>query len=303
MTRPLVSVIIPVHQGEGTLLASLESLAAQTLQDFEVLVVDDASTDRSVDLARAWADGRARVLTMDQNGGPGLARNRGLREARGAFVAFLDADDRATPNRLARQVEALETHPDHGFVGSWFDIVDGTGRVLQTRRPTQSPTLLAWTATLHGPIQNSTLMVRRSAAPGDGNLFAACGQGEGDHAYRLLLGRRPGHLVREVLCHYLSAGPSAATRRQVLHGGATDTTLTAAYLTTLLRVPISEPMAERIRAILLAFPDQSTAENREAVSLFLMTFLAFRRTAPSWCDQDELDALEESYRVLAAPFL
>ncbi|WP_285725393.1 glycosyltransferase family 2 protein [Psychromicrobium xiongbiense] len=107
--EPIVSVVVPVFNSGKHVAQALESLRAQRLQDWEALLVDDCSTDDSVDVVQALLDGfddpRIRLLHLAENGGPSAARNRGVSEARGEFVCFLDADDALTPAALTHLVE------------------------------------------------------------------------------------------------------------------------------------------------------------------------------------------------------
>jgi glycosyltransferase involved in cell wall biosynthesis len=107
---PLVSVVVPLYNKARYVLRALESLAAQTVSDLEVIVVDDGSTDGGDRIAEAIRDSRFRLLRQT-NAGPGAARNRGLREARAPFVGFLDADDRWLPHFLSENLALLERHP------------------------------------------------------------------------------------------------------------------------------------------------------------------------------------------------
>ena len=109
MSVPRVSVLIPVYNAAKTLEETLESIAAQSFADFEVVVVDDGSEDGSGEVLRAWEkqDRRFKVL-MEEHRGIVEAPNRGLEECRGEFVARMDADDRMHPERLAKQVAMLE---------------------------------------------------------------------------------------------------------------------------------------------------------------------------------------------------
>ncbi len=113
MTAPLVSVVIPVYNGERFLAAAIESALEQTYRPLEVIVVDDGSTDRSATVARSFAG----VEVIDQeHAGPGAARNRGIAAASGEFLAFLDADDLMPPDKLELQVGYLREHPEVGCV-------------------------------------------------------------------------------------------------------------------------------------------------------------------------------------------
>lgn len=111
---PRVTVVMPVFNAEATLETSLASIAGQTWVDLEVLVVDDCSTDGTLALAQAFAkrDRRFRVMSNDRNRGPYHSRNRGLAAAKGVYVTCQDADDWSHPERIERQVRALEANPD-----------------------------------------------------------------------------------------------------------------------------------------------------------------------------------------------
>ena len=110
---PLVSVIIPVYNGERHLASTLESVVAQDYRPIEILVIDDGSEDGSAGVAQGFPDVR---YFHQHNQGPGVARNLGLENARGELVAFLDADDIWTPNKLRLQVGYLLDHPGTGIV-------------------------------------------------------------------------------------------------------------------------------------------------------------------------------------------
>ncbi len=113
MTGPLVTVVVAVHNGERFLRPALESLFAQDYEPFEVVFVDDGSTDGSAAIARAFPGIR---YVHQENQGLAAARNTGLSLARGELLAYLDDDDLIPPHKLRRQAEYLEAHPDVGCV-------------------------------------------------------------------------------------------------------------------------------------------------------------------------------------------
>ena len=113
MSEVLVSVIIPVFNGERFLAQALGSVFAQDHRPLEVIVIDDGSTDASAAVARSFDEV---ILIQQGNGGPAAARNAGLSRATGSLFTFLDADDQMAPGRLTTQVEHLRTHPDIGCV-------------------------------------------------------------------------------------------------------------------------------------------------------------------------------------------
>jgi glycosyltransferase involved in cell wall biosynthesis len=124
---PLVSVIIPAYNSAATLSASIDSALAQGYPSVEVLVVDDGSTDGTAAVLRSYGD-RIRWVRQE-NGGLPSARNTCHRHARGEFIAWLDADDLADPDRVALQVDFLQQHPDVVLVGSDFSAFRDTGPV------------------------------------------------------------------------------------------------------------------------------------------------------------------------------
>jgi glycosyltransferase involved in cell wall biosynthesis len=114
---PQVSVLMPARDAEATIAESIESVVRQTMRDWELVVIDDGSRDRTADIARSFAaaDPRIRLLTGPAQGEP-AARNLGLAAARGLWTAMLDADDLARRDRLERQVAFLREHPNHAGV-------------------------------------------------------------------------------------------------------------------------------------------------------------------------------------------
>lgn len=115
--QPLVSVIIPVFNRPKALATALRSVFAQTFSDWEIIVVDDASTDESAEVALGIGQsGKVRVIRHERNQGPSEARNTGILAARGRYVSFLDSDDSWHPEKLRRQVEVVEGDSDPSMV-------------------------------------------------------------------------------------------------------------------------------------------------------------------------------------------
>ena len=129
---PRVTVVMPVFNGERFIGEAVASALASSFRDFELLVLDDGSSDGSLDAARraAGGDPRLRIVALP-HGGVAAARNAGLREARGGLIANLDSDDVMLPERLARQVAYLESHPECVAVGGRSLVVDAAGKPLQ----------------------------------------------------------------------------------------------------------------------------------------------------------------------------
>lgn len=132
--RPTVSVIIPAFQSESRIGETLARLVQQTYADFEVVVVDDGSTDTTSEIVRRFAEMDPRVrLVVQSNGGIAAARNRGIEAADGELIAFLDDDDRWHPQKLELQVARLREVPEASVVSCFSALVDPEGLLLGWR--------------------------------------------------------------------------------------------------------------------------------------------------------------------------
>ena len=109
---PTVSIILPTYNRVGSVQAAIHSVLAQTYIDYELIVVDDGSTDETASHVREIADPRLIYVLHPQNKGAAAARNTGMRMARGDYIAFLDSDDTWHPQKLEVQVEFLKNSPD-----------------------------------------------------------------------------------------------------------------------------------------------------------------------------------------------
>lgn len=160
---PRVSVILPLYNGLPHLLDVSESVLAQTYDDFELLLIDDGSTDGSGPACDAFAerDGRVRVLRHPGGVNRGLVAslNLGLAEARGDLIARVDADDRSYPDRFAKQVAFLDANPDVGVVGSQADSFDGESWTVWVKWFT--PELIRWELLFTTPMMHSSVIMRR----------------------------------------------------------------------------------------------------------------------------------------------
>lgn len=132
---PPLSVVMPVYNAAPYLDASIESILRQTFPDFELVVLDDGSTDGSGKLMRNWAerDSRVRVITRSMRLGMAGSANRVVREARAPVCARMDADDLSCPTRLQAQWEVLQANPDASLVGTLWEGIDATGRLVRPR--------------------------------------------------------------------------------------------------------------------------------------------------------------------------
>ena len=162
----MISVIIPAYNRAHTLRRAIESVLRQTVQELEVIVVDDASTDASAEIARGVEDPRVRCITQPGNAGPSVARNTGIMAAQGDYVAFLDSDDEWLPEHLADSLAFLREHAADGVFGSFFK-VDHEGQMKPSLCKTRSEELpmveYILSAARRGDARSSTFVFRRDA--------------------------------------------------------------------------------------------------------------------------------------------
>ena len=160
---PVVSVVMAVRNGEAYLRDAMDSILAQTLGDFEFIVVDDGSTDGTLSILEDYArlDFRVRVLSQAPQGlGPAL--NRAISVARGKYIARMDADDVALPERLSRQVAFLEAHPDVGLLGTAVCEVDPGGHPRAVFMMPEGDKQLRRALIRYNPFFHASVMIRRS---------------------------------------------------------------------------------------------------------------------------------------------
>lgn len=130
---PTVSVIIPTHNRAAYIMDALESVWAQSYLDYEIIIVDDGSTDHTAEVLEPLSeDGKIRYV-FQENQGESAARNHGIRLATGKYIAFLDSDDLFLPLKFEKQVMYLDQHPDVGLVHSWYGKFDDDGNDLGVR--------------------------------------------------------------------------------------------------------------------------------------------------------------------------
>ena len=130
---PKVSIIIPTYNRANYLLEALDSIFQQTFKDYEIIIIDDGSTDDTQKTLRKAIEAGKVHYVFQENQGESAARNHGIRLAGGEYIAFLDSDDLFTPSKLEKQVAFLDSHPKIAFVHSWFSKFDDAGNHLGTR--------------------------------------------------------------------------------------------------------------------------------------------------------------------------
>ena len=159
---PKVTVLMAVHNGERYVREAVDSVVHQTFTDFEFLIVNDGSTDKTRELILSCDDPRIRLIENDQNIGQTKSLNRGLQMATGQLIARQDADDNSEPERLSRQVMFMDTHTDVALLGTWYKKIDADGNDIGLRTLPCSSTDIRWSLLFFCPFVHSSVMLRKS---------------------------------------------------------------------------------------------------------------------------------------------
>lgn len=244
-TNPLISVVMPVYNALPFLDESINSILEQTLSDFEFVILDDASTDGSVERLREWSRRDKRINLHESKQRLGLAgsSNAVVSKARTPIVARMDADDIAHPDRLKRQWEVIESRPDVVVVGTLFDGIDAAGRRVRPRDRWRVMRRSAYFPFAHG-----SAMYRKEAFEAIGGYCEDFAAGEDqDFFFKMTIVGRVVTLP-EVLYHYRyhstnatlvnsAKGVRAVTERASGNGGD----LAAFYLLGAMRLWAGQP--------------------------------------------------------------
>ncbi|HZJ14579.1 MAG TPA: glycosyltransferase, partial [Chthoniobacteraceae bacterium] len=162
MSAPSISVLLPVFNAAPLLGDSVESVLDQTFGDFELLIVNDGSTDETAAILREIRDPRVRVLTNSSNRGLTRSLNRGLAEARGEFIARQDADDLCEPHRFERQIAFLRNLPQIPLLGTaGWRVNSSTRKTGSNDLPTTHEAIL-WASVTDNPFLHTSVMFRRA---------------------------------------------------------------------------------------------------------------------------------------------
>lgn len=162
--KPLVSVIMPSYNCEQFIGEAIESILYQTYDNWELIIVEDASEDGTLDIIKTYRDKRIKLFCNERNQGIANATNRGIKESKGTYIALLDDDDIAEKGRLALQVEYLEKHPEIDILGGRTIFIDESGKTIDysgipKRNPKYIKAVLLFNCM---DFLNGTAMIRRA---------------------------------------------------------------------------------------------------------------------------------------------
>lgn len=220
--EPRVTIMMPVHNASAYLREALNSVLAQTYPHWELVCVDDASSDDSLRILEEYAARDPRIKPFRQPGHAGIvaARNRALDEASpdSTYLAILDADDVALPDRIAAQVQFLEANPDHALVGGHTLIIDGSSRELGIRRYPADYAAICGVIGRYNPFAQSAITLRRAMLKEIGHYDPAYPRCQDYDMWLRTASRFPvANLDRPVIRYRISAAQGKVTHlRQTL---------------------------------------------------------------------------------------
>ncbi len=160
--RPKISVIMSVFNGEAYVASAIKSILCQTFPNFEFIIIDDASTDRTPEILAKFDDPRIRFITNAKNLGLTNCLNQGLSASKGEFVARMDADDISLPHRFVTQIAFLEKNPGHALVGSAFYLIDESGKIQHLVNRLTEDTQIRRALKNQNQFGHGSVMIRRS---------------------------------------------------------------------------------------------------------------------------------------------
>ncbi|MFA6391471.1 MAG: glycosyltransferase [Patescibacteria group bacterium] len=162
MNKPIITVLLPVYNGEKYIKEAIESILNQKFTNFELLIIDDCSTDRSGRIIQDFKDPRIRFFSNKNNLGLIKTLNTGISLAQGEYIARMDQDDVSLPHRLEKQIAFLDAHSEIGVCGTGFRIIDQEGTLKNEIHFPNRPLLFSWKLHFFSPLAHPTVMMRTS---------------------------------------------------------------------------------------------------------------------------------------------
>lgn len=161
LNKAVVSIVIPVHNGEKYIKESIDSCLAQTYSNIEIIVVDDKSTDSTLEILKEYGE-KIKVFPVEKQNGLGNVINIGIRASKGKYIARMDADDIMYPDRIEKQVEYLENNPSCVAVGGQIDIINENSDITGHREYAQNDKDLKKNRFLFQPFAHPAVTLRKS---------------------------------------------------------------------------------------------------------------------------------------------
>lgn len=293
--QPEVTVLMPVFNGAKHLREALESILNQTFTGFEYLIIDDGSADGSIDIVKSYNDPRIRLLCNEKNLKLAATLNRGLKEARGRYIARMDCDDICLPERLARQVEFMESNPECGLCGTNALGMDISGAKTYSPFWGDTKVPIEWSLLWENPIAHPTVMIRKRVLQDFGLRYRNIPSEDYDLWCRMLLRAKIARLP-DVLLRYRFHPDSAfnASKKEHLQQAIESSRELARAIT-------GQSVPEFHRELTIypgAMGEPPGCYEREAVIAWLETLLEKSWQIFGWTAEDYRYAREDCRRLL-----
>jgi teichuronic acid biosynthesis glycosyltransferase TuaG len=215
MIDELISIIVPVYNAQDFIAKTIEFVQAQTYEKWELILVDDGSTDKSIEIInnKSQTDSRVRLIRQEINGGAAKARNRGIDESRGRYICFLDSDDIWERGKLSRELEFMKSQ-NAGFVFTGYEFADeegnGLGKIVKV------PDKLTYSQALKNTtIFTSTVMIDRKLIPDEDIYMPYIASEDTATWWNILRGGRVAYGLNENLVKYRRSSNTLSSNKMV----------------------------------------------------------------------------------------
>lgn len=213
MKQPLVSIITPIHNGEKTVKETIESVLSQSYKNFEMIIVDDVSSDNSVNIIKEYQanDKRIKLFQLEKQGGASIARNYALKQAKGKYIAFLDCDDLWYPEKLDKQINYMENN-NIDFCYNDYEYIDEKSVKMNKYR--KCPKKVSYFRMLLGCSVGCLTVVYNKEKAGNINISQI--KKRNDYALWCLVLKklRKGYKYNDILAMYRKSGNSLSSGRK-----------------------------------------------------------------------------------------
>lgn len=271
---PKISVLLPAYNAEKYLSHAIESILGQTYKDFELLIIDDCSTDRTTAIISSYSDPRLKVIRNAINLGLTKSLNLGLHHAQGDFIARLDADDVSLPQRLAQQIYFLEQHPEIVLVGSLSKLINSAGETFDYRKSPTDPDIVKFSLLFGNPITHSSILFRKKPILEMGGYNERFRYAQDFELYSSLATKYPLAVLPEILIKYRSHDQSI-TLNQSSHQDAEDAALLTIFNNWQKYLPLSSSQWLAIKKSL--FVKNSSPTIKELIITLALTHRLWHR--------------------------
>ncbi|MBL7131186.1 MAG: glycosyltransferase [Candidatus Omnitrophica bacterium] len=244
-----MTVLMSVYNGRNYLRDAIKSILRQTWSDFELLIINDGSSDNSGEIISSFDDPRIRLVENPVNVGLTKCLNRGLKLAKSNLIARQDADDISLPNRLAHQLSYLESHPDIVLLGTWVKVVDENSKVLRDTCSPIKPFVLKWRMLFSNQIVHSSVMFRLDKIWQLGGYDDSLAYSQDYDLWLRVMTKHRISLLPEILVHRREHANDISTK-YIDSQNSTADRIACRYLSNLLKKKISIEDVHNFREII-----------------------------------------------------